>query len=45
MINILIIALVFGYGGYTLFRHIKKGSKGKCGACDLKESCSKETCE
>lgn len=42
MINVIIIALIFAYSGYILFRHVKKSSKGKCAACELKETCLKK---
>ncbi|MEH7072462.1 FeoB-associated Cys-rich membrane protein [Neobacillus drentensis] len=38
--NILIGAAIFGYATWALVRFINKSKKGKCGACDLKNSCS-----
>ncbi|MCM3114397.1 FeoB-associated Cys-rich membrane protein [Neobacillus sp. MER 74] len=42
--NILIGATIFGYASWALVRFINKSKKGKCGACDLKNSCS-SNCE
>ncbi|MFY4774082.1 FeoB-associated Cys-rich membrane protein [Metabacillus sp. RGM 3146] len=44
LINILIGLLIFGYAGYTIFRHVQKSKKGKCAACELNKSCSKQVC-
>ncbi|WP_284141064.1 MULTISPECIES: FeoB-associated Cys-rich membrane protein [unclassified Virgibacillus] len=44
MINVILIALIFGYGTYTLFRYFKKSSKGKCAACELNNTCSQTSC-
>jgi len=38
--SILIGAAIFGYATWSLVRFINKSKKGKCGACDLKDSCS-----
>ncbi|MEY2191706.1 FeoB-associated Cys-rich membrane protein [Neobacillus sp. BF23-41] len=38
--NILIGAAIFGYASWALVRFIHKSKKGKCGACELKDSCS-----
>ena len=44
MINILLIAAIFGYGIFVFYRHIKKSSKGKCGSCEIEPSCSGTSC-
>jgi len=38
--NIIIGAAIFGYASWSLVRFINKSKKGKCAACDLKNSCS-----
>ncbi|ULO06342.1 FeoB-associated Cys-rich membrane protein [Paenibacillus sp. 19GGS1-52] len=40
MINVLIIALVFGYSGWMIYRHVQKGKEGACAGCDKGKSCS-----
>ena len=37
--NIVIGAVIFGYAGWTIFRHVKKSKAGKCAACSLKKDC------
>lgn len=45
MINYILGTLIFGYAGWTIYKHIKKSKKGKCAACELKEYClSKSRC-
>lgn len=34
LINILIIALIFAYAGYRIYKVFQHGKKGKCAACD-----------
>ncbi len=31
---------IFGYAAWALVKFINKSKKGKCAACDIKESCS-----
>jgi len=40
MINVLIIALVFGYSGWTIYKHVQKGKKGACAGCDQGSTCA-----
>lgn len=40
MINVLIVALVFGYSGWIIYRHVQKGKQGACAGCDKGKSCS-----
>ncbi|MRN51948.1 FeoB-associated Cys-rich membrane protein [Paenibacillus monticola] len=40
MINVLIIALVFGYSGWMIYRHVQKGKEGACAGCDKGKTCS-----
>lgn len=44
MINILLVAAIFGYGIFVFYRHIKQSAKGKCGSCEVKSSCSSTAC-
>lgn len=37
--NIIIIAAVFGYAGWALYRAIKKSKEGKCVSCSPKKGC------
>ncbi|ANC77543.1 FeoB-associated Cys-rich membrane protein [Fictibacillus sp. 7GRE50] len=37
--NIVFGALIFGYAGWAVFRHIKKSKQGKCAACSLAKNC------
>ena len=36
MVNIIIAVIIFGYAGWAVYSHVKKGRKGKCSACDIK---------
>lgn len=38
--NIIIGLLIFGYAGWTVYRHIQKSKEGKCGTCELKNNCT-----
>ncbi|KWX70329.1 FeoB-associated Cys-rich membrane protein [Paenibacillus sonchi] len=40
IINILIIALVFGYSGWMIYRHVQKGKEGACAGCDKAKTCA-----
>lgn len=40
MINVLIVALVFGYSGWIIYRHVQKGKQGACAGCDKGKGCS-----
>lgn len=39
--NLLIGAIIFGYAGWTLYKHVKKSKEGFCATCSLKEQCTK----
>ncbi|WP_340021914.1 FeoB-associated Cys-rich membrane protein [Paenibacillus sp. FSL K6-1096] len=39
IVNILIVALIFGYSGWMIYRHIQKGKQGACAGCDKGKSC------
>ncbi|ASA19670.1 FeoB-associated Cys-rich membrane protein [Paenibacillus donghaensis] len=39
MINIIIAALIFGYSGWILYRHVQKGKEGACAGCDKGKTC------
>ncbi|WP_081756886.1 FeoB-associated Cys-rich membrane protein [Gorillibacterium massiliense] len=32
--------LIFGYAGWTIYRHIQKSKKGKCAGCALEKTSS-----
>ncbi|MTV82180.1 FeoB-associated Cys-rich membrane protein [Secundilactobacillus folii] len=34
IVNIIIIAAIFGFAGYQIYRAIKRSRQGKCAACD-----------
>ncbi|WP_286231182.1 FeoB-associated Cys-rich membrane protein [Neobacillus mesonae] len=38
--SIIIGAAIFAYAAYAMVKFINKSKKGKCAACDLKNSCS-----
>ncbi len=38
--SILIGIVIFGYAGWTIFRHVQKSKEGKCGSCELKSNCA-----
>ena len=40
--NIAIGVIIFGYAGWTIFRHVKKSKQGKCAACSFKNDCGKK---
>ncbi|AIQ28115.1 MULTISPECIES: FeoB-associated Cys-rich membrane protein [Paenibacillus] len=40
IVNILIVALIFGYSGWMLYRHVQKGKEGACAGCDKSKTCS-----
>ncbi|MNB70497.1 Virus attachment protein p12 family protein [compost metagenome] len=40
LVNVLIAAAIFGYSGWTIYRHVQKGKKGACAGCDKGKSCS-----
>ncbi|WP_438449279.1 FeoB-associated Cys-rich membrane protein [Gorillibacterium sp. sgz5001074] len=42
--NVLVLAAIFAYAGWTLFRHIKRSKEGKCAACAAKKSCESASC-
>ncbi|MCD7035165.1 FeoB-associated Cys-rich membrane protein [Metabacillus sp. GX 13764] len=44
LVSILIGVLIFGYAGYTIFKHIQKSKMGKCASCELNKACSKQVC-
>ncbi|MBE3554315.1 MAG: FeoB-associated Cys-rich membrane protein [Thermicanus sp.] len=37
--NLIIGGLIFGYAGWTLFRHLSRSREGKCAACSMKKTC------
>nr|WP_108722028.1 FeoB-associated Cys-rich membrane protein [Paenibacillus ihuae] len=39
MVNIVIVAAVFGYSGWMIYRHVQKGKQGACAGCDKSKSC------
>ncbi|WML38620.1 FeoB-associated Cys-rich membrane protein [Neobacillus sp. OS1-2] len=40
--SVVIGVAIFGYAAYALVKFINKSKKGKCAACDLKNSCSSQ---
>lgn len=40
--SIVIGVAVFGYAAWALVKFINKSKKGKCAACELKNSCKSE---
>jgi len=40
IVNIVIGAVIFGYAGWALIRHLKKSKEGECGSCSSKSTCS-----
>ncbi|WP_019639369.1 FeoB-associated Cys-rich membrane protein [Paenibacillus fonticola] len=40
MIDIIIIAIVFGYAGWAIYKGVKKSKKGACASCSQQKSCS-----
>lgn len=42
--NVLIIALIFGYAGWMVVRHVRRSKEGKCAACSAKKSCESTSC-
>jgi hypothetical protein len=40
--SIIIGCMIFGYASWALFRFIKKSKKGKCAACEFKNSCKSQ---
>ncbi|KUP26073.1 MULTISPECIES: FeoB-associated Cys-rich membrane protein [Paenibacillus] len=40
IVNIVIVAAVFGYSGWMIYRHVQKGKQGACAGCDKSKSCS-----
>ncbi|WP_033826726.1 FeoB-associated Cys-rich membrane protein [Bacillus andreraoultii] len=41
MINIILGVAIFSYAIWTIMKFIKRSSKGKCAACDLRDACEK----
>ncbi|OMG01611.1 hypothetical protein BK146_06730 [Paenibacillus sp. FSL R7-0333] len=39
MVNIVIVALIFGYSGWIIYRHVQKGKQGACAGCDKGKTC------
>ncbi|WP_341482756.1 FeoB-associated Cys-rich membrane protein [Paenibacillus auburnensis] len=39
IVNIVIVAAVFGYSGWMIYRHVQKGKQGACAGCDKSKSC------
>jgi hypothetical protein len=44
IVNIVIGALILGYAGWMVVRHVKRSAKGKCAACAVREGCSGTSC-
>ncbi|OPA76815.1 hypothetical protein BVG16_16785 [Paenibacillus selenitireducens] len=44
MIDVLIIAVIFGYAAWTLYRFFTKSKKGACSSCSQNKSCSMSSC-
>ena len=42
--TVLLAALIFGYGGYQLWKTFKKGAQGQCGGCAHTGDCQKGSC-
>lgn len=42
--SIILSVLVFGYAGYTLYRHARKSKEGACSGCSQNKSCSMSCC-
>lgn len=40
--SIVIGVAIFGYAAWALVKFINKSKKGKCAACEMKNSCSSE---
>ncbi|WP_110933633.1 FeoB-associated Cys-rich membrane protein [Paenibacillus bouchesdurhonensis] len=40
MIDFIIVALVFSYAGWAVYKGFKKGKKGACASCSQQRSCS-----
>lgn len=39
MVEVLIIAVIFGYSAWTLIRFFNKSKKGACASCSQNKSC------
>lgn len=44
MFEILIIAVIFGYAAWTLYRLFINSKKGACSSCSQNKSCSMNSC-
>lgn len=44
IVNVVIIAAAFGYGGWALYRSVQKSKQGKCASCASKNSKSGSCC-
>ncbi|MEH7086880.1 FeoB-associated Cys-rich membrane protein [Neobacillus drentensis] len=44
MFEVLIIAVIFGYAAWTLYRLFINSKKGACSACSQNKSCSMSSC-
>jgi hypothetical protein len=40
--NILLGSIIFGYAGFSFYKHIQKSRQGKCAACAVKNACKSE---
>lgn len=40
IVNIVIIAAVFGYSGWTIYRQVQKSKQGTCAGCGKGKSCA-----
>ncbi|SFA89786.1 MULTISPECIES: FeoB-associated Cys-rich membrane protein [unclassified Bacillus (in: firmicutes)] len=39
VLNIVLGSLIFGYAGWSIYRHVQKSKQGKCSACSLANNC------
>lgn len=44
MIEIVIVAILFAYAGWTIYKSVKKSKKGACASCSMNKSCSSGGC-
>lgn len=44
MVNFIIGGFIFGYAFWALWKFINRAKRGKCASCELKETCSSESC-
>ncbi|GIN62812.1 hydrolase [Robertmurraya siralis] len=44
MVNFIIGGFIFGYAFWALWKFINRAKRGKCASCEIKETCSSESC-